>query len=160
MYFLGIDPGLSEVGFGILKVDGAQVECADYGIIKTKTGPSFVERLTTIKKDLLELIAPYSIAAAGVEELFFVKNVTNGIKVAQARGVIVQSLHEKGIPVHNFKPREIKQSVAGHAAADKLQVQEMVKRLLKLKTLPKPHDAADGLAVALCMMEAWKRNFQ
>jgi crossover junction endodeoxyribonuclease RuvC len=157
-YILGVDPGLSEVGFGVLKVEGREIECVDYGIIKTKPGPSFVERLTTIKNDLLELISPYSIAAAGVEELFFVKNVTNGIKVAQARGVIVQSLHEQGILVHNFKPREIKQSVAGHAAADKLQVQEMVKRILKLKTLPKPHDAADALAVALCMVEVWKRR--
>lgn len=158
VYILGIDPGLSEVGFGLLKMQGPEVTCVDYGIIKTTPQFPFAERLTMIKADLLELIAPYSIAAAGMEELFFVKNVTNGIKVAHARGVLVQSLHEKGITVHDFRPREIKQSVCGYGAADKLQVQEMVKRILKLKTLPKPHDAADALAVALCMVEAWKKN--
>jgi len=157
-YILGIDPGLSEVGFGLLEVGGKTVECVDYGIIKTKANTPLEERLTIIKNDLIELITPYAIAAAGVEELFFVKNVTNGIKVAQARGVIVQSLHEQNIPLYNFKPREIKQSVTGYGAADKLQVQEMVKRILKLKTLPKPHDAADALAVALCMTERWKKG--
>ncbi len=157
MLFLGIDPGLSEVGFGVIRVEGGKAHCLDYGIFRTPSDLSLEERLGLIKKDLEELLTSGSFAAAGVEELFFVKNVTNGIKVAHARGVILQSLHAQGIPLFSFKPKEVKAGVCGYGGADKLQVQTMVQRLLSLPSLPKPHDAADALAIALCTAEAWKK---
>ena len=149
MFFLGIDPGLSEVGFGIIKVVDSEPEFVDCGIIKTVPADSFEERLTIIKKDLVELLGMHKYQAVGIEELFFVKNITNGIKVAHARGVIMVEVHEKGLPIHEFKPTEIKSNITGSGQADKRQVQEMVKRLLNLTSLPKPHDAADALGIAI-----------
>ncbi len=149
MYFLGIDPGLSEVGFGIIKVTDRDPEFVDCGIIKTVPADSFPERLTIIKRDLVEILGMHKYSAVGIEELFFVKNVTNGIKVAHARGVIVSEIHQKGLPIYEMKPTEIKSNICGSGQADKRQVQEMVKRLLNLTTLPKPHDAADALGIAI-----------
>lgn len=149
MFYLGIDPGLSEVGFGIIKVVDNEPVFVDCGIIKTVPADSLPERLCIIKKDLIEILGMHKYSAVGIEELFFVKNVTNGIKVAQARGVIVAEVHEKGLPIHEFKPTEIKSNITGNGAADKRQVQEMLKRLLNLSDLPKPHDAADALAIAI-----------
>jgi len=151
MYFLGIDPGLSEVGFGVVElVDGArEPKYVDCGIIKTHPDTPFPERLGIIKMDLQEIMKQYSIKAAAVEELFFVKNITNGIKVAHARGVIIEGLQSEGIPITEFKPSELKSNICGSGSADKKQVQEMVRRLLNLSALPKPHDAADALALAI-----------
>ncbi|MDH5596742.1 MAG: crossover junction endodeoxyribonuclease RuvC [Candidatus Peregrinibacteria bacterium] len=151
MYFLGIDPGLSEVGFGVVELaDGArEPKYVDCGIIKTHPDTPFPERLSIIKNDLSEILKQYPISAAGVEELFFVKNITNGIKVAHARGVIVESLQSEGIPITEFKPSEVKSNICGSGSADKKQVQEMIKLLLQLSDLPKPHDAADALALAI-----------
>jgi crossover junction endodeoxyribonuclease RuvC len=149
MYFLGIDPGLSEVGFGIVRLSDREPEFVDAGIIKTKAGEDFGARLSDIKADLEEILGLHKYAAVGIEELFFVENVTNGIKVAHARGVIVEAVHARGLPIYEFKPREVKDGICGNGAADKRQVQEMVKRTLRLDQLPKPHDAADALAIAL-----------
>lgn len=149
MYFLGIDPGLSEVGFGIVELRGREPHFVDCGIIRTEAGEALGARLSTIKTDMETILAGHSFAAVGIEELFFVKNVTNGIKVAQARGVILQAVHSRGFAVAEFKPKEVKSNIAGDGSADKRQVQEMVKRLLNLTTLPKPHDAADALAIAI-----------
>lgn len=149
MFFLGIDPGLSEVGFGIIEVKDREPEFVDCGIIKTVPSDSFPERLTIIKKDLVEILGMHSYSAVGIEELFFVKNVTSGIKVAHARGVIMAEVHQKGLPIHEFKPTEVKSNICGSGHADKRQVQEMVKRLLGLTALPKPHDAADALGIAI-----------
>jgi len=149
MFFLGIDPGLSEVGFGIVELKDDQPHFVDCGIIKTQAGEDFAERLSIIKKDLDLILKLHKYAAVGIEELFFVQNVTSGIKVAHARGVVVQQVHERGLPIYEFKPKEVKSNLTGSGAADKRQVQEMLKRLLELTDLPKPHDAADALAIAV-----------
>jgi len=148
-YFLGIDPGLSEVGFGIVRAEKNRVEFVDCGIFKTTPKNTFPERLKMIKDDLEEILALHKYEAVGVEELFFAKNVTNAIKVSHARGVIIETLFEAGIPILEFKPNEIKRDIAGYGGADKPAMQEMVKRLLNLKEKPKPPDAADALAIAI-----------
>ncbi len=148
-YYLGIDPGLSEVGFGIIKSDGNETEFVDCGIIKTTPKNTFAERLSIIKKDMEEILAMHKYEAVGIEELFFAKNVTNAIKVAHARGIIVQTVHDLRFPIYEFTPLQVKNNICGYGGADKLMVQEMVKRLLNLKVLPKPHDAADALAIAM-----------
>lgn len=149
MFFLGIDPGLSELGFGIIEVKDDKPQFVDCGIIKTVPADPLPERLSIIKKDLAEILGMHRYAAVGIEELFFVKNITNGIKVAHVRGVIMTEVHEKGIPILEFKPTEVKSNICGSGQADKRQVQEMVKRLLDLTSLPKPHDAADALGIAI-----------
>lgn len=156
MIFLGIDPGLSEVGFGITEVKQGEPHFIDCGIIKTSPSHSFGERLSIIKKDMEEILDMHRYTAVGIEELFFVKNITNGIKVAHARGVLLQAIHEKGFPILEFKPSEIKSAICGSGSADKLQVQTMVKRLLNLNELPKPHDAADALAISLLAARMYK----
>ena len=147
---LGIDPGLAIVGFGVIKVEGDKLEYLDCGVIKTKASLDLPERLHIIKKDCLTLLETFKPDVVGVEELYFARNVTSAIKVAHARGVILESLYEKGIPLLNFTPLQIKNNIAGDGRAQKWQMQEMVKRMLNLKRHPKPDDAADALAIALC----------
>ena len=149
MYYLGIDPGLSEVGFGIVKLVDREPTFVDCGIIKTHAGVPLAERLNTIKTDLHEIMSLYRYEAVGIEELFFVKNITNGIAVAHARGVILESAFSHGLRIREFKPTEVKSNIAGNGAADKQAIQIMVQRLLHLDQLPKPHDAADALAIAI-----------
>lgn len=149
MFFLGIDPGLSEVGFGVVEVRDGEPFFVDCGIIKTLPSSSLPERLAIIKTDLADILKMRHYSGAGIEELFFVKNITNGIKVAHARGVIMTEVHEAGIPIYEFKPSEVKSNICGSGSADKRQVQIMVQRLLQLSDLPKPHDAADALAIAI-----------
>ena len=148
-YFLGIDPGFADVGFGIIKSDGRDFNVVDFGAIKTKPKTPFSERLQIIKNDLTGILKSYKFEVVGVEELFFVKNVTNGIKVAHARGVILQTLNEFKIPLFEMTPKEVKNNICGYGGADKLQVQEMLKRLLNLEEIPKSDDAADALAIAI-----------
>lgn len=157
MYFLGIDPGLSEVGFGIIKLKNHEPEFVDCGIIKTIPADSFSERLSIIKSDIHELLDLHQYSAVGIEELFFVKNITNGIKVAHARGVIVAEVHQRSIPIFEFKPTEVKSNICGSGQADKKQMQEMIKRLLNLSALPKPHDAADALGIAILTARVYNR---
>jgi crossover junction endodeoxyribonuclease RuvC len=147
---LGIDPGLATVGFGLIRKDKAGLHFLDCGVIKTPANSDLGERLHTIKKDIDEILDTAKPDVVGMEELFFAKNVTNAIKVAHARGVLLESVHARGIPVHHFTPMQVKNNVAGTGSAEKWQMQEMVKRLLKLKSIPKPDDAADALAIALC----------
>ncbi len=148
-YFLGIDPGLADVGFGIVESDGRDCKLVDYGVIKTKAGTPFSERLQIIKDDLTEILKSYKFEAVGIEELFFVKNVTNGIKVAHARGVIVQTIYEFKLPIIEMTPKEVKNNICGYGGADKLQVQESLKKLFNLDKIPRPDDAADGIAIAV-----------
>jgi crossover junction endodeoxyribonuclease RuvC len=153
---LGIDPGLATVGFGAVKNDGGKLEYLDCGIIKTAASLDLPERLHIIKNDILDLLKSIKPDAVGIEELFFAKNVTNAIKVAQARGVIVESVYSMGIPIINFTPLQVKKNIAGDGAAVKWQVQEMVKRFLHLKRHPKPDDAADALAIAICTEQVFR----
>lgn len=150
MVILGIDPGLATVGFGVIESVNGKLNCLDYGAIKTKAGLPLSERLSIIHSDFSELLKEFRPDLIGMEELFFVKNVTNGLKVAHARGVILQQIDEAKIRLVEFTPLQVKNNITGDGGAQKWQVQEMVKRLLNLKKIPKPDDAADALAVALC----------
>ena len=149
-YYLGIDPGLSETGFGIIKSDKNRIEFVDCGIIKTDAKTPFPERLKIIKDDITQILRLHKYSAVGIEELFFAKNVTNALKVAHARGVIVETICDMRIAMCEFTPLQVKNNICGYGKADKIQVQEMVKRLLNLKSLPRPYDAADALAIAIC----------
>lgn len=157
---LGIDPGLATVGFGVIQRDRGALRFVDCGVIKTPANSDLGERLHTIKKDIEEILDTVKPDAVGIEELFFSKNVTNAIKVAHARGVIVECVHARGIPIHNFTPMQVKNNVAGTGTAKKWQMQEMVKRTLKLSAIPKPDDAADALAIALCAERVTKHTNQ
>lgn len=147
---LGIDPGLATVGFGVIESKGGHCRFLDCGVIRTKPELELAERLNIIKKDFLEILRGYKPDAAGVEELYFAKNVTNALKVAHARGVLLESLYEHKIPVVSMTPLQVKNNITGDGAAKKWQIQEMVKRLLNLDHYPRPDDAADALAIALC----------
>ncbi len=150
MKILGIDPGLATVGFGVIETKDGSLKFLDCGVIKTKPELELPERLSAIKHDIEKLLKSIKPDAIGVEELYFAKNVTNAIKVAHARGVILESIHRCGIPLFEFTPLQIKNNIAGHGTAAKWQIQEMVKRMLGLPRAPKPDDAADGLAIAIC----------
>jgi len=147
---LGIDPGVAIVGFGVIDCQGAQQRMVQYGAITTEAGLPLATRLVQIERDmeqLIELVKPDEIS---IEELFFSKNITTGIAVAHGRGVILCAAEKKGIPIYEYTPMQIKQAVVGYGLAEKRQVMDMVKRLLKLKEVPRPDDAADALAIALC----------
>ena len=158
MIILGIDPGLATVGFGVIKNDQGKLEFLDCGVIKTEAGLELPERLKIIKDDLIDILDSVKPDVVGIEELFFAKNVTNAMKVAHARGVIVETVHSKGVPIVNFTPLQIKNNIAGDGVAKKWQIQEMVKRILGLKKHPQPDDAADGLAIALCTERVFKQD--
>ena len=150
MIILGIDPGYAIVGFGILQARRGQTNLLRCGVITTSSGIPMPSRLFHISRDLEELIFQFHPEAMAVEELFFNTNVTTGIGVAQARGVILMTAERMGVPVYEYTPLQVKQAVAGYGRADKRQVMEMTRRLLRLAAVPKPDDAADAVAVGLC----------
>ncbi len=150
MVILGIDPGLAIVGYGVIQVKGNRYKTIDYGCITTDANILLPERLKIIYDELTSIIDKYNPEDLAMEELFFNKNVKTAIKVGQARGVEILAAVNKGIDVYEYTPLQIKQSVVGYGRAEKRQVQEMVKMLLNLKEIPKPDDAADALAVAIC----------
>jgi crossover junction endodeoxyribonuclease RuvC len=152
LIILGIDPGLATVGFGILNSDGQRMSPVNYGIISTPAGVPLPRRLTMIYADVQELIRTYRPDAIALEELFFYRNVTTAIDVAQARGValIAAANAVSDSQIFEYTPMQIKLAVCGYGHADKGQVQRMVTRLLGLTSIPRPDDAADALAVALC----------
>lgn len=150
MRILGIDPGLATVGFGVIETHGQQFKALDYGHISTAKTLSPGERLHQIATDLEELSARWKPDVCAVEELFFSKNVTTGIQVAQARGVILQTLNRSGYPVFDYNPQQVKLALTGNGRATKPDMQKMVMLLLKLTRIPRPDDAADALAIALC----------
>ncbi len=148
---LGIDPGFAIVGYGLLeKKEDNSLKVIDYGVIRTAPKHSFPIRLESIYKNLSKIIDKYKPTKMAVEELFFAKNVKTAIEVGQARGVIILTGIQANIPISEFTPLQIKQAVVSYGRAEKKQVQEMVKLLLSLKTIPRPDDAADALAVAIC----------
>ena len=152
MKILGVDPGIATTGFGLIeKKSYNQYVCLDYGIIKTKPNLSDAERLTQIRNDLKELLKISKPDFIGIEELFFSQNVKTGIQVAQARGVMLELINEEQIPFQEIKPNEIKSMITGYGHAEKQQVQLMTKEILNLPEIPRPDDAADGLAVALTL---------
>jgi crossover junction endodeoxyribonuclease RuvC len=150
MRVLGIDPGTAIVGYGLVEEQGdGSLLALDYGVIRTAPSFKMPERLQIIHDELTALLKTFKPDAAAVEELFFAKNVTTAITVAQGRGVILLTLQQANIPIYEYKPNMIKQSVSGYGGAAKPQMQEMVRVLLNLETIPKPDDAADGLAIAI-----------
>ncbi len=145
---LGVDPGYGRVGWGIVEKFRGDITYIAHGCIETSPKVSFSQRLSDIFVALEGLISTYSPEVAAIEELFFAKNVTTGIQVAHARGVILLALHQANIPSKTVTPSQVKQSMTGYGRASKRQVQEMVKHCLHLKVIPSPDDAADALAVA------------
>lgn len=150
MRIMGIDPGIAIVGFGVIDCEGAQQKMIQYGAINTEAGLPLATRLAQIEKDLGDLIDLFAPDEISIEELFFSKNITTGIAVAHGRGVILCAAEKKGIPIYEYTPMQVKQAVVGYGLAEKRQVMDMVRRVLKLKAVPKPDDAADALAIALC----------
>lgn len=147
---LGIDPGTATTGYGFVRLarDGELV-AVKYGVILTPKEDSASARLETIYDQLTDLLKEYQPETAAVEKLFFARNVTTGIAVGQARGVVMLALQKAGIETFEYTPKEVKNAVAGYGGADKRQVQEMVRALLQLDSIPKPDDAADALAIAI-----------
>lgn len=150
MRILGIDPGIAIVGFGLIESNRGSVRMLQYGTVTTEAGLPLATRLVQIENDMTALIAQLKPDEIAVEELFFSKNITTGIAVAHGRGVILCTAERLGVPIFEYTPMQVKQAVAGYGLADKKQVMDMTKRLLKLKAVPKPDDAADALAIAIC----------
>ena len=150
MTILGIDPGYATIGFGIVEQNGGTVCLKQYGTINTPAGMEFPQRLATIYRDMNELMEAFHPDVMVVEELFFGNNVTTGIGVAHGRGVILLAAAERNIPIIEYKPSQVKQAVVGYGNAEKKQVMEMTRRILNLDKIPRPDDAADAIAIALC----------
>lgn len=154
---LGIDPGTRTTGYGVVKLeDDGSLMLLDYGAILTPTKMPMPERLVVLYQRLNDIILLHKPEIAAVEKLFFAKNVTNAISVGQARGVVLLSLAKAGLSIGEYTPNEIKQAVTGYGGADKRQVQIMVQMILNMDEIPKPDDAADGLAVAVCHLHQYK----
>lgn len=150
MKILGIDPGYGITGFGLIEAQRGQYRLLNCGAITTPPNTDFSWRLEVIYNDMTELLMVSQPEAVAIEELFFGHNVTTGIGVAQSRGVILLSIQQAHVPVFQYKPMQVKQAVVGYGNATKHQVQDMTKRLLGLAAMPKPDDAADAVAIALC----------
>ena len=150
MRILGIDPGYGITGFGLIEAQRGSTQLIHCGAITTPAGMDFSARLEIIYEDMRQLLEKAKPDAVAIEELFFGQNVTTGIGVAQSRGVILLAIRQAGLPVTAYKPMQVKQAVVGYGNATKHQVQDMTKRLLRLEKLPKPDDAADAIAIALC----------
>ncbi len=150
MIILGIDPGYAIVGYGIVSYENNKFTPIEFGAVTTPAGMDFTNRLVLIKEGIEEICSRHKIDAASIEKLFFNTNTTTAIDVAQARGVIVCTLTSAGVPVSEYTPLQVKQSVTGYGRAEKKQVMEMTRIMLGLKSVPKPDDTADALALAIC----------
>ena len=151
MRILGIDPGYGITGFGLIEADRGQSRLLQCGAITTPAGMDFSARLEIIYEDMRKLLEVAKPDAVAIEELFFGQNVTTGIGVAQSRGVILLAIRQAGLEVTSYKPAQIKQALVGYGNASKHQMQDMTKRILRLEAMPKPDDAADAIAIALCL---------
>ena len=147
---LGIDPGLASTGYGIIRVIGDKMEMMDYGCISTAAGTPFEQRLKEIHEEIRQLINLHTPSVLAIEELFFAKNAKTALLVGQARGVCLLTGIQHNLSIVEFTPLQVKQAVTGYGKADKKQIQQMTKILLKLKEVPWPDDAADALAIAIC----------
>ena len=150
MQTIGIDPGTAIMGWGIVEEMGGTLRSVDYGALTTPAGSEPAQRLLLLYQGLTDLLHQRKPDAAAVEELFFSRNVTTALAVGQARGIVLLALALADIPVFEYKPREVKQAVAGYGGADKRQMQEMVRMTLGLPSIPRPDDSADALAIAIC----------
>ena len=154
MIILGVDPGIATIGFGVIEARRGQNILKQYGVITTPAGLPLANRLLQISEDMDALIRQFQPDEMAVEELFFSRNITTGIAVAHGRGVILLSAQKLDLPIFEYTPMQVKQAVAGYGGAQKLQVMKMTQRLLKMKHLPRPDDAADALAIAICHSRA------
>ena len=150
MRILGIDPGYGITGFGVIESERGQNRLITCGAITTPAGMDFSARLEIIYEDMRKLLSETKPDAVAIEELFFGQNVTTGIGVAQSRGVILLAIRQAGLEVTSYKPMQVKQALVGYGNATKHQMMDMTKRLLHLNAMPKPDDAADAIAIALC----------
>lgn len=150
MRILGIDPGYAIVGYGVLDFDNVRFRTVNYGAITTPADMPFDRRLVEIFNDMNTLLERFSPDCMSVEKLYFNTNTTTAIDVAQARGVILLAAAKKNIPVFEYTPLQVKVAVTGYGRAEKHQMQEMTKNILRLETIPKPDDTADALAIAIC----------
>jgi crossover junction endodeoxyribonuclease RuvC len=150
MKVLGIDPGSETLGWGVVEGDGLKYGLVDFGVVKSSPKESFSKRLLKISDGVEAVIAKFQPDVLSVEEAFYAANVKVAMKLGQVRGVVLLSGERSGLEISEYSPRLIKQTVVGYGNAEKHQVQEMVRLLLKLKTVPQPHDAADALAIAIC----------
>lgn len=158
MIVLGVDPGTATTGYGFVREDEAGLVAVAFGVISTPAGEPMPRRLQTVFRELTRLVLMHQPASAAVEQLFFSKNVTTALAVGQARGVVLLALAECGLAVAEYKPMEVKQAISGYGGADKAQVQEMVRMQLGLAQIPRPDDAADALAIAICHLN--RQRFQ
>jgi crossover junction endodeoxyribonuclease RuvC len=157
MRVLGIDPGIATTGWGFVEKTSPQTSrLLCFGAILTPAKDGMVDRLQSISRQLQELIRTHQPAVAAIEELFFAKNSATAAAVGHARGVLLLTLAEAGLPIHEYNPRQVKMSLTGFGAADKPQMQRMVQRFLGLKDIPKPDDAADAVAIALCHINTFR----
>ncbi|HEX3100000.1 MAG TPA: crossover junction endodeoxyribonuclease RuvC [Patescibacteria group bacterium] len=164
MIYLGIDPGTATTGYGIIKkIAGAsktkpqqEFEILEFGVISTSKTDSDAHRLQILFEDLSAVIKKHKPQFAGIEKLFFTNNQRTAMTVSQARGVILLAMNQAKVPILEFTPLQVKNTLCGYGKADKKQVQTMVQRTFKLKNIPKPDDAADALAIALCAA-VWKK---
>ena len=159
MLVLGVDPGTATTGYGFVRdLPDGSLEVVDFGVISTPADLPMPERLLMLFNKLTEKILLYRPQSGAVEKLFFQRNVTTAMSVGQARGVTILALAQHGVAVAEYTPLEVKQAVTGYGGADKNQVQQMVKALLSLNQIPKPDDAADALAIAICHLHSARLN--
>ncbi len=160
MLVIGIDPGTAATGYGLVREQEADatLECVAYGVVTTPPSQSLPKRLQTIHRELKSIITLHRPDSGAVEKLFFQRNVTTAMSVGQGRGVAMLALADCDLEVGEYTPLQVKQAVSGYGGADKRQMQEMVRTLLNLESIPKPDDAADALAVAICHLYSMKMN--
>jgi len=151
---LGIDPGIADTGYGVIRVDGVCLTCLAYGTIKTRAGESLVARLKVLYSELNKIIKKYQPEIAAIEQLFFNKNVRTALIVGQARGVALLALSQHNLNIIDVTPSQVKQAVTAYGKASKTQVQKMVKLILQLSEIPQPDDAADALAIAIAAINS------
>ena len=156
MIILGIDPGIADTGYGVIKQEGSNLTCLDYGSIQTSSKLVLAERLGILYQELAGIITKYQPERVAIEQLFFCKNVKTAMVVGQARGVVLLTCQQAQVPTVEFTPLQVKQAVAAYGGAGKMQVQKMVKILLHLNDIPRPDDAADALAIAICAANSTK----
>lgn len=156
MITIGIDPGIERIGIGIVENNKGRLKLLDSVLIKTSNKLTTARRLAQIHGELTTLLDLYPIDDASVEQLFFAKNVKTAMVVAQARGVILLALEQRGLPIHEYTPLQVKQALIGYGRADKKQIQQLVKIILKLDELPKQDDVADGIAIAITHINTYK----
>lgn len=158
MIVLGIDPGYGRVGYGVIHYAKNKYKALEYGCISTEANSDFYKRLKKIELDLTEIISRYKIDAASIEELYFNNNSKTAIKVAEARGVILNTLTTFDIPIYEYTPLQAKMAIVGYGRAEKIQVKNMVKQFLNLEKMPKLDDTTDALAIAICHTHNFRFN--